>query len=333
MRVAGGKADGIGLIGAGAFARSVLLPGLQAAGFTDFVAVSSASGLSAASLVERGLFRRAAESAEDLIDDPDVGVVVIATPHNTHAELTARALKAGKHVFCEKPLALDFDDLAMVEEAWRASGRVLMVGFNRRYSPAIAAAREALTGTGPLMMSYRVNAGPIPEGHWYNDRRQGGRLLGEVCHFIDTCCALVDDIPVTSVYAASSGQGEALLDSDVSVLLGFEDGSQASIVYASGGHASTPKERLEVLGRGHTVLVDDFARLDVDGKPAWSSSKDKGNRALLLVPPITRIRQQRLCPPRAGDISRCARSGSVAARWCRPRSRDPLMCHRGTELP
>lgn len=168
---------------------------------------------------------------------------------------------------------------------------VLSTSQPRRSARPRAGAHDALAGVGrhregdlrqlpSARVLFEARAGRIPEGHWYNDHRQGGRLLGEVCHFIDTCCALVDDT-VTSVYATNSGHGEALLDPDVSVLLRFEDGSQASILYASSGHSSTPKERLEVLGRGHTVLVDDFTRLDVDGKSAWSGSQDKGHRASL----------------------------------------------------
>ncbi|MBW3615603.1 MAG: bi-domain-containing oxidoreductase [Actinobacteria bacterium] len=271
---------GIGLIGAGAFARGVLLPGLQAAGFTRFVTVTSASGLSSASLVDKGTFSEAAPTAEAVIDHPDVGVVVIATPHATHAALVEQALEAGKHVFCEKPLALDEDELSAVITAWRRSGSALFVGLNRRFSPPVAALRDTLGHGGPLQIAYRVNAGPVASGHWYRDRRQGGRLLGEVCHFVDTCAAVVG-APVVSAYATGSGREEALLDPDVTLALRFADGSQAAITYASGGHAATSKERMEVLGRGHTALLNDFTRLEVDGRSIWSGPQDKGHRALL----------------------------------------------------
>ena len=119
-------------------------------------------------------------------------MVVIATPHDTHADLAARALAAGRHVWCEKPLALTVDELDAVEKAWRESGRQLAIGFNRRWSPAVLAAQRALAGVAaPKLVVYRVAAGPVPDGHWYHDRRQGGRLLGEVCHFVDTAQALV----------------------------------------------------------------------------------------------------------------------------------------------
>lgn len=271
---------GIGLIGAGSFARGVLVPALQEAGFAAFARVTSARGLSAQNLVDRGPFERAAAGPEALIDDPAVGTVVIATPHDAHADLTVKALARAKPVFCEKPLALDHDELGAVIEAWRQSGCCLFVGFNRRFSPAVVELQDRLRSEGgPLMITYRVHAGPVPDGHWYGDRRQGGRLLGEVCHFIDTCAAIVAR-PVASVYATGSGRSEALLDPDLMVVLRFADGSQAAITYASSGHPSTSKERVEVLGRGHTAVIDDFTVLTVDGKRAWRGSQDKGHREL-----------------------------------------------------
>lgn len=168
------RAIGVGAIGAGAFASTVLLPALQSAGFRRFVAIASASGLSAQTTGMRLGFERAVSGADSVIDDPDVEVVVIATPHDSHASLAAQALRAGKHVFCEKPVALTMDELNDVERAWRGSGHVLFVGFNRRWSPSIQAVREHLShGTGPLVVTYRVNAGTLPSEHWYHDRRQG----------------------------------------------------------------------------------------------------------------------------------------------------------------
>ena len=137
---------GIGWAGAGAFSTGTLLPAFRAAGFERFVAIASASGLSARRAAERHGFEKAVPGADALISDPDVEVVVIATPHDTHADLTARALAAGRHVWCEKPLALTLDELDAVEKAWRESGRQLAVGFNRRWSPAVLAAQRALAG-------------------------------------------------------------------------------------------------------------------------------------------------------------------------------------------
>ena len=134
------------MIGAGAFASTVLMPAFKEAGFDRFVSVASASGLSARRLAERAGFERAVSGADAVIDDPDVDVVVIATPHDSHARLAAQALRAGKHVFCEKPLALTMEELDDVEAAWKESGQVLFVGFNRRYSEAVQLVQEHFAG-------------------------------------------------------------------------------------------------------------------------------------------------------------------------------------------
>lgn len=272
-----GGGEGVGLIGAGAFASTVLVPAFKEAGFDRFVSVASASGLSARRLAERAGFEKAVSGADGVIDDPDVDVVVIATPHDTHAALAARALRAGKHVFCEKPLALTMDELDDVEAAWRESGKVLFVGFNRRWSPAVQQLREHFAGrSGPLVVTYRVNAGPVPEDHWYNDRRQGGRLIGEVCHFVDTCAAIVGEDAV-EVRALGSGKGERMMAEDIVVSLRYPDGSLASVTYARGGPPAVEKERIEVLGRGRSAVVVDFRHLVVDGDTVRLSGQDKGH--------------------------------------------------------
>ena len=135
--------------------------------------------------------RRRSPAPTAVIDDPDVSVVVIATPHDVHADLASQALSAGRDVWCEKPLALTCDDLDEVEKAWRDSGRQLTLGFNRRWAPAVQAAQRVLAEVkAPKLIVYRIAAGRVPDGHWYLDRRQGGRLLGEVCHFVDLAQAL-----------------------------------------------------------------------------------------------------------------------------------------------
>jgi predicted dehydrogenase/threonine dehydrogenase-like Zn-dependent dehydrogenase len=279
-----GGGEAVGLLGAGNFATMTLVPALREAGFEHLAMVASSSGLSARRLAERTGFERTTASAGLVVSDPDVDVVVIATPHDTHAELVVQALEHGKHVFCEKPLALSHDELSAVVAAWRSHPGHLMVGFNRRHSPAVARVIQHLAAAGgPLVMTYRVNAGALPGDHWYHDRRQGGRLLGEICHFVDTCGALAGG-PATQVHAAGSGRGEALLQEDVVVTVRYGDGSLATISYASGGSPATPKERLEVLGRGHTAVVDDFRRLTLDDKEIRLGGKqDKGHVAELTA--------------------------------------------------
>lgn len=271
----------VGLLGAGNFARMTLVPAMKEAGFERLAYVASASGLSARHLAERHGFERATSDADEVINSDDVDVVFIATPHDTHAELTIKALDAGKHVFCEKPLALSFEELEAVEEAWRRNPGQLMVGFNRRWSDSVRRVKEHFGDAGgPLVLTYRVNAGPVPPGHWYNDRRQGGRLLGEVCHFIDTCNAIVGAAP-DAVHAVGSGGSEALLAEDIVVTLAYPDGSVAAITYATGGHGSTPKERLEVLGRGRSAVIDDYRIVTLDSRSAGSVASGKGHAEVL----------------------------------------------------
>jgi predicted dehydrogenase/threonine dehydrogenase-like Zn-dependent dehydrogenase len=270
-------AAGIGLVGAGAFATGTLLPALQAAGFGRLVAVASAGGLTAARAAQRHGFERAVAGADAVIADPDVSVLVIATPHDTHASLAVRALTTGHHVWCEKPVALTEDELDAVRAAWLESGRALAVGFNRRWSPAVAAARRKLAGiTEPKLVVYRVAAGRVADGHWYRDRRQGGRLLGEVCHFVDTAQALVGAVIEDVTALPGGGPGGA---DDAVVALRFADGSLASIGYGS-ATPSAGKEWIEVHAGAHRIVIDDFRSATADGKRLWKGRQDKGHHAL-----------------------------------------------------
>jgi len=269
---------GIGWVGAGAFSTGTLLPALRAAGFSRLVAVGSAGGLSATRVAQRHGFEKAVAGADAVLADPDVTVAVIATRHDTHASLVVTALTSGRHVWCEKPAALAEDELDAVRAAWRESGRVLAIGFNRRWSPAVAAARRALTGVAAAkLVVYRVAAGPVPENHWYHDRRQGGRLLGEVCHFVDTAQALVG-APIEDVTALAGGGPHGPAD-DAVVALRFADGSLATIGYGS----AVPwagKEWIELHAGEHHIVIDDFRSVTADGRKLWKGRQDKGHDAL-----------------------------------------------------
>lgn len=269
----------VGLIGAGSFARSVLLPAFKEAGFERFVSIASASGTSAAHLGHVLGFEKAVSGAEAILSDPHVDTVIIATPHDSHAELVVAALETGKHVFCEKPLALTIEELDAVEQAASKSEGVLFVGYNRRWSEAVRIVKNHFSGaTGPLMITYRINAGQLPDSHWYHDRRQGGRLLGEVCHFVDTCAALVDNV-VTAARAVATNTTERLLAEDLSLTLQFSNGSIASIIYASSGHFRMSKERVELLGSNRSAVIDDFSSVILDGKERQLRPQDKGHAA------------------------------------------------------
>jgi predicted dehydrogenase len=253
------------------------MPAFRAAGFGHLVAVASASGLTARRAAERHGFAKAVSGGCDLITDPDVEVVVVATPHDTHQELVTMALSAGRHVWCEKPLALTSDGLSEIAAAWEASGRQLMVGFNRRWSPAVLAARKALAATAsPRFIVYRVAAGPVPDGHWYADRRQGGRLLGEVCHFIDTIQALIGaDIDQAT---ALGGDAAGVAGNDAVVSLRFADGSLAAVCYGS-ALPTSGKEWIEIMTGSRRLVIDDFRSAKLDGRTLWKGRQDKGHRA------------------------------------------------------
>jgi len=274
----GASLPGVGWIGAGAFSTGTLLPAFRRAGFKRLVAVTSASGLTARRIGERFRFEKAVSGSFPVIDDPDVSVVVIATPHDSHAELSALALKDG--------LALTLDELGEVETAWEASERQLMIGFNRRWSPAVRVARNWIAEmSGPKFLVYRVAAGPVPDGHWYTDRRQGGRILGEVCHFIDTAQALIgaEIVETVSVLADADhgrggGDGRTVPGNDAVVSLRFSDGSLATICYGS-AWPSAGKEWVEIMSGSHRMVINDFRSAHLDGKTLWRGRQDKGHRA------------------------------------------------------
>ena len=270
---------GVGWVGAGAFTAGTLLPAFRAAGFSRFTAIASASGISAHRAAQRHGFSRAVSGGFNVIEDAGTDVVVIATPHDTHAELAALALQAGRHVWCEKPLALNMAELDQVATAWQNSGQQLAIGFNRRWSPAVLAARALLAeAAGPKLLVYRVAAGPVPDGHWYHDRRHGGRLLGEACHFVDTAQALIGS-PIEEASGLAGG-GEP--GDDAAVSLRFTDGSLATIAYGS-VPAQAGKEWIEVTTGQHRIVIDDFRRASADGRTIWKGSPDKGHRACVAA--------------------------------------------------
>ena len=195
------------------------------------------------------------------MDDDEANLIVIATRHDTHAELARRALELGKHVFVEKPLALNEKELESVVAAAAQSQGELMVGYNRRFSPAAIAAKEFFRDRhGPLSISYRVNAGRVPRDHWIQDPREGGgRIVGEVCHFIDLMHFLTGAL-TTRVFAESIvSQNQEITDEDsVFVTLRFADGSNGSIAYLAEGDKAISKERIEIFGARKSLAIDDF---------------------------------------------------------------------------
>jgi polar amino acid transport system substrate-binding protein len=243
-------------VGAGAFARGVLLPAL--ARMADFrpTGVVTTSGLSALTAGRAGGFEYATTRFEDVLDDEETDAVVVATRHGEHAACALAALDAGKDVFLEKPLAIRPEELVELCRRVPESGRLLFVGFNRRFSPAAAEIRRRLRGrAGPLHMIYRVNAGALPAEHWTLDPAEGGgRVLGEVCHFVDLLGFFAGCPPVRV-------EGEALPDDGVTATIRYEDGSVGTVVYAVTGDTSIEKERIEIFGDGAAAVIDGFRRV------------------------------------------------------------------------
>jgi predicted dehydrogenase/threonine dehydrogenase-like Zn-dependent dehydrogenase len=274
----------IGIVGAGAFARSVLMPPL--AREAEIEAIATATGVSARASAKRFNARIATTSAEDVLRAPGLDGVVIATRHDTHAAYAADALRAGKHVFVEKPLALDEGGLTAVEEAKAESTGTLMVGFNRRFAPLLQRMREALGDQGPIVVTYRINAGRLPRSHWTHDPEVGGgRIVGEACHFVDAATYLTGALPRFAGAVAASGSSEPR-DDVVAATLTFSDGSIAQIVYSAIGDPSLPKERIEVLGEAGAGVLDDFRELRLYAGGAVQTitgKRDKGHRAELAA--------------------------------------------------
>ena len=276
------KSVRLGMIGAGDYAKSMLLPNFKAAG-AEFRAIATASGVTARSVGEQYGFRFCASGAGEIINDADVNLVVVATRHASHAALARQALQAGKHVFVEKPLAVNDQELDEVLAASGFGGE-LMVGFNRRFSPL---AREAFdffkNRQFPLSINYRVNAGRIAPNHWVRDVNQGGRIIGEVCHFIDLVHFITGSL-TTRVFAEGiTGRNAHSTDQDsVFITLRLDDGSNASIAYLAEGDKALPKERIEILGGGKSFVIDDFRRATAYENGHEKTSKlreqDKGQR-------------------------------------------------------
>jgi predicted dehydrogenase/threonine dehydrogenase-like Zn-dependent dehydrogenase len=274
---------GLGVLGAGTFARHTMLPAVKGLRDLELVGIASASGRPAADLANRFGFRYATSDEYQILGDRKIDAVAIVTRHNLHASQTLAALKAGKHVFCEKPLALNEKELAAMERSLAKRGAPrLMVGFNRRFAPLATELQKFLAPRSqPLAAHYRVNAGPLPLYHWLHDpTRGGGRLLGEACHFIDFLIFLVGQAP-TSVFTLALPEGGQYRQDNFQVTLRFPDGSLGTLTYLANGDRSLAKERLEVFSGGKVAVLEEFRALNltVNGHTRrLRRAQDKGHR-------------------------------------------------------
>jgi predicted dehydrogenase/threonine dehydrogenase-like Zn-dependent dehydrogenase len=261
----------LGVIGCGNYATTMLLPHLKGRRDVELVEVATATALSAANAQAKFGFQGVSTDYQSLLSDPDIDAVLIATRHDSHAFMACEALRAGKAVFVEKPLAVTPDQLAAVRDAVAETGNDrLMVGFNRRFAPILAGLHAAWGGCGgPQIVNYTVNAGPLQAGSWYGQAEaQGTRFAGEGGHFIDTICWWLGADPLTAQAAASPGNPDNLI-----ALLTYPDGSIAKITYATTGDPRYPKEVLEVFGDGKVARMENFKRTEV-----WRGGKCRRTR-------------------------------------------------------
>ncbi|MBL7924703.1 MAG: Gfo/Idh/MocA family oxidoreductase [Bacteroidia bacterium] len=268
-----------GMIGAGSFGQNFLLPALK--GRVNLVGVATARPNNARNVSDKFGFAYCTGDAAEIVKDRNINTLFIATRHDSHAALVLDALKAGKNVFTEKPLCLYREELEEIYRQYKISEARLMVGFNRRFAPLSIKLKQHLNAAVPSSILFRINAGTVAGDHWIHDPKTGGgRIVGEVCHFIDYCSFLTGS-KISEVSALAMKDPSGLQDT-VSISLKFENGSIASIAYFSNGNKDVSKEYLEVYNGGLIAQLDDFKELKISGsriKKKYSGNQDKGHRA------------------------------------------------------
>ena len=273
---------GIGFIGAGSYAQSHLLPDIPGEEKKNLIGIMTRTGTSSRSTAERFGFSFCTTKIKDILENKDINTVFIATRHDSHAQYVEQALSSEKHVFVEKPLCLNFDQLERIKSIYlKLTNRpALMVGYNRRFSPFVQKARK-LASARPLAINYRINAGSIPKESWVQDMEiGGGRIVGEICHFIDTITFLCGSLP-SSVYATALPDKNHFNDT-VQINLKYENGSIATISYLANGNKKLPKERIEIFFHGVSIVIDDFKTMTTYVKEQKKKqrlfSQDKGQK-------------------------------------------------------
>jgi len=278
---------GVSVIGAGNFARLIMMPMLNKIEGISWRGLCTAKGVNAEHSGRNLGFQFATTEVNDILSDSDTSVVFIATRHDLHAELVTACLRSGKHVFVEKPLCIKPEELQAIAASLAELGPrcpVLTVGFNRRFAPTTARIRQFFDGALPLSVNYRFSPGHIPADHWTQDEEiGGGRIVGEACHAIDTCVAITGSVPVKA-YAESVVKvgGVETADDRVIILLRHQNGSISSVSYQAGGDRAFPSERIEVFGGGKTAVSEAWDRIQL-----WNGNrctvargnKDKGHMA------------------------------------------------------
>ena len=277
----------VGVVGAGSFARAVHLPNLQQLKDQfSIVAVASRTGSTAWNLAKQYGAKYAATAVEDVFGNGDIDLVLISSRHDLHAAQAAEALRSGKAVFVEKPAAMNEPELETLLDAARLADRLLMVGYNRRFSPFIQEIRSAVAERGgPLLITYRMNAGFMPPTHWVYGPEGGGRIIGECCHIFDLFNYVVGHFPEeVSVLSLMSSSSHIQTADNFTASTRHTDGSLCTLTYTSLGSAEVPKEAMEVHFDGKTLILDDYRRLSFHGmsrKQKTTMQQDKGHIAEL----------------------------------------------------
>lgn len=272
----------VGFIGAGSFAQSYLIPNVKLFG-ASLDGVITSKGITAKNVGDKFKFNFCSSDTNDVLNSKTINTVFIATPHNSHAELTRMCLEAGKAVFVEKPLAINYEQLAAVIETKSNHNQPLMVGFNRRFAPICKEIKKEFQSLSePLVVNVRVNAGFIPKNHWTQQVEVGGgRVIGEMCHFIDLMQFFTESEPVKVYADCINMQSDKITNQDnISITIKFKNGSVCNLIYLANGDKCLPKERIEVFGAGKTAVINDFrsGELYKNNKNYALKSEGKGHK-------------------------------------------------------
>ena len=269
----------IGIIGAGNFTSAMIVPTLSKLD-AKIKYIASSNGLSGTLLAKKYAIGYSTSSYSEILKDSEIDAVIITTRHNQHAKQVVESLNSKKHVFVEKPLAINLEDLDNILRCKSNINQTITVGFNRRFSPFSQAAKEALgSNPGPINVIATMNAGEIPLEHWTQDMEQGGgRIIGEACHYIDLISYFTSS-KVKSVLLAANGINPSENTDNASILLKYENGSLGVINYFSNGSKSYPKERIEIFQSGKNMIIDNFKQIQLFGysKKGFKKSQDKGH--------------------------------------------------------
>lgn len=269
----------IGLIGAGNYASTMLLPFLKSQ--ANLVGIATATGINAKDKAGKFGFNYATTDYKKILNDKDINTIMIATRHNLHAKMVVESLKNRKNVYVEKPLAISIEDLKSISEVYAKYKGFIMVGYNRRFSPAVRYLKKQLKHNIPYSIYYQVNAGYIPMDKWYQDPSQGGRIIGECGHFIDTLQYLLDADPVEVYTNASEVQGMPEQDNSF-ITIKFSNGSTGTIAYLADGDKDYPKEKMFITGYNTNIEFDNFKSVTIYANGKKSKKKfitlDKGQK-------------------------------------------------------